>query len=276
MTSKPAHPLSDDELHPLVDDQGTPQALAALQTRLAHDPLGQARLLQWQRQRDALRGLHAQVLAEPVPAALLQAGQRTSGARHTGQQGWRYGALAASVLLSFAAGWLGNANWAQSAARLASRPLLGQAQLDQNFVRQASLAHGVYVPEVLHPVEVSALQQAHLVQWLSKRLGKPLKVPDLTAQGFTLMGGRLLPGDTSVRAQFMFQNTAGRRITLYLGAVSHASPPGLSDKETRFSYASQNGIPSFYWVDQGFGYALAGQLPREVLMQLADSVYHQL
>ena len=32
-------------------------------------------------------------------------------------------------------------------------------------------AHRVYVSEVRHPVEVGADEEAHLVQWLSKRLG---------------------------------------------------------------------------------------------------------
>jgi anti-sigma factor RsiW len=35
-------------------------------------------------------------------------------------------------------------------------------------------------------------------------------------------------------------------------------------------------VPSFYWVDQGFGYALTGKLPREVLLSLAGAVYRQL
>ena len=48
-------------------------------------------------------------------------------------------------------------------------------------LRSAALvAYAVYAPEVRHPVEVAATQQEHLVQWLSKRLGRPLKVPDLT------------------------------------------------------------------------------------------------
>ena len=48
------------------------------------------------------------------------------------------------------------------------------------------------------------------MQWLSRRLGKPLKVPVLAAQGYELMGGRLLPGDNGARAQFMFQNPWAR------------------------------------------------------------------
>lgn len=261
MNHTPNRSLTDDELHALVDGQGAPDDLAAMRTRLAADPDAQGRFAQWQHQRDTLHRLHAQVLSEAVPTALLQAVQAGNTVRATGNHWWRYGGMAAGVVMAFGAGWLASANW--------------QAMNGRDFVHQAVLAHAVYTPEVRHPVEVSAQEQKHLVQWLSKRLDKPLKVPDLTAQGFDLVGGRLLPGEAGARAQFMFQDAAGQRVTLYLGAVDK-STAGMASQETGFRFEPQAGIPSFYWVDQGFGYALAGQLPRAALMQLAQVVYRQL
>jgi anti-sigma factor RsiW len=35
-------------------------------------------------------------------------------------------------------------------------------------------------------------------------------------------------------------------------------------------------VPGFYWVDQGFGYAIAGKLSRPALQELATAVYRQL
>ena len=61
------------------------------------------------------------------------------------------------------------------------------------WARRAAIAHVVYSPEVRHPVEVAANEEAHLVRWLSKRLGIQLKVPHLGALGYSLVGGRLLP-----------------------------------------------------------------------------------
>jgi anti-sigma factor RsiW len=135
------------------------------------------------------------------------------------------------------------------------------------------VAHAVFQPEVRHPVEVTAAQQEHLVQWLSKRLGRPLKVPVLTAQGYELVGGRLLPGDEGARAQFMYQNAAGQRITLYLGALKSSSADANT---TEFKFLESGSVPGFYWVDHGFGYAIAGQLPRAALHDLASAVYAQL
>jgi anti-sigma factor RsiW len=269
-------PLTDDERHVLADGQGTPEVLASLQLRLAADPESQACVAQWQRQRDALQKLHAEVLDEAVPPELAKAAKNAVTAHETTDQGWRMGRIAAGVVLAFAAGWLANAGWQGTKALETAAPKMARLQLEHDFVRQASWAHRVYVPEVRHPVEVTALEQAHLVQWLSKRVGKPLKVPDLTAQGFELVGGRLLPGEAGARAQFMFQNPAGSRVTLYLGSLEAPAAPGLASKETGFRYEPQAGVPSFYWVDQGFGYALAGQLPRDSLMELARAVYQQL
>ena len=130
------------------------------------------------------------------------------------------------------------------------------------------------MPEVRHPVEVEASQQQHLVQWLSKRLNRQLKVPNLSATGYELVGGRLLPGENGARAQFMYQNAAGERVTLYVGAVDGSNAKSMD--ETAFRFTNEAGIASFYWVDQGFGYALSGKLPRQGLLVLAESVYKQL
>jgi len=274
MNPLPGSTLTDDEFHTLVDAQGSAESLEALRIRLADDFQANQRLLQWQRQREALRSLHVQVLQEPIPTTLSQAVRLAKSPPTPGNPWWRYGGLAAGVVMAFGAGWFVSAQW-QGNLLQNNSPKMAAVQLERDFVRQAGLAHRVYVPEVRHPVEVSATEQAHLVQWLSKRLGKPLKLPDLTAQGFDLVGGRLLPGEAGARAQFMFQNTAGNRVTLYLGAVNTPAE-GLSNQETGFRFESQAGIPSFYWIDQGFGYALAGQLSRETLMKLADLVYRQL
>lgn len=61
--------------------------------------------------------------------------------------------------------------------------------------RRAALAHAVYAPEVRHPVEVAAVEKAHLAAWLSKRLEAEVRAPDLGGAGFALLGGRLLPGE---------------------------------------------------------------------------------
>ena len=225
-------------------------------------------LSDWDAQRAALRQLHREVLDEPIPPALLAAASQAD--RRFARQA-RWGGLAAAVLVAFGAGWLSNVQWssADGARQLARAPVA------REFVHAASVAHAVYAPEKRHPVEVAAAEEQHLVQWLSRRLDKPLKTPDLSAEGYTLVGGRLLPGDTGARAQFMFEDRAGQRVTLYLGELKMPAESTQAG-ESAFRFSSDGPVPSFYWVDRGFGYDLAGKLPRDALLRLATLVYRQL
>ncbi|MFZ2858167.1 anti-sigma factor family protein [Acidovorax sp.] len=264
---------SDPAWHALVDGRLPPADARALQQQLAADAPAQDTVAQWQAQRRQLRALHQDMLDTPVPDALLQTLARATARRaERHRQWWRWGGMAASVLVAFALGWAGRGQW--PAAAPTGRRALNAGTPQQRFAVQAAMAHAVYQPEQRHPVEVPAAQQEHLVQWLSKRLGRPLTVPVLTAQGYDLVGGRLLPGDTGARAQFMYQNGAGERVTLYLGALAPATQPRHS--ETAFRFTQEGTVSGFYWTDQGFGYALSGQIPRPALQALATAVHQQL
>ena len=277
----PSHPDEDAVWHALADGRLPPAAAAALREQLEGDANAQDMVAHWQQQRAQLRALHQDLLHAPVPDALHATALRAAGRKEQQAQWWRWGGMAASVLMAFVLGWAGRGQWASQApakdgALLATAPA-------QRFAQQAAMAHAVYQPEVRHPVEVTAAQQEHLVQWLSKRVGRPLKVPVLGAQGYELVGGRLLPGDTGARAQFMYQSGVGQRITLYLGALTApasattpAAPPQPAPATTAFAFSHEGPVPGFYWTDAGFGYALSGQLPRAELLALATAIYPQL
>ena len=258
----PRPPLPDESaLHALADGRLPPEHAERLRASL--DDPARAEADAWASQRTLLQTLHGDWLERPLPEALRQATERLQD-RHADHRRWAaWGGVAAGWLLAFGLGWGLHGSWTGGAtlAEAASPPQL--------FARQAAVAHAVYQPEQRHPVEVTAAQQDHLVQWLSKRLARPLTVPHLQDQGFELVGGRLLPGGDGARAQFMYQNTAGQRITLYLGALDAAQAEA-------FHFYSDGPVSSFYWVDQGFGYALSGELPRPALQALATAVYQQL
>ena len=73
------------------------------------------------------------------------------------------------------------------------------------------------------------------------------------------MGGRLLPDLGLPAAQFMYEDAAGRRLTLYIRKET-----GLNN--TSFQFAERDGLGAFYWIDRPLAYALAGRLSREELM----------
>jgi len=261
MPERTPHPPDEYDLHALADGRLTPSHKQAVQARLSAEDAERVAL--WEAQRKRLRALHATMNEEALPEPLRSTAGRLQALHDRQVQVWRLGGMAASLLLAFGLGWTVHGQWPQPAA--------GVPATAQRFAQQAAVAHAVYQPEQRHPVEVAAAQQEHLVQWLSKRLGRPLTLPVLTAQGFELVGGRLLPGENGARAQFMYQNAAGQRITLYLGALD-----GADKGETAFRLYADGPVPAFYWLDQGFGYALSGPLARNALLALATAVHQQL
>ncbi|MEY8689944.1 MAG: hypothetical protein AB9M53_08715 [Leptothrix sp. (in: b-proteobacteria)] len=99
-----------------------------------------------------------------------------------------------------------------------------------------------------HPVEADAAEQAHLIQWLRRRLSPPLKAPSLTVPGCALLGGHLLPGEGTPRAQFKHENASGARLTLYVAVFE----PGQAPAPTSFRLARHGSEQSFYWIEDRF------------------------
>ncbi|TMS58364.1 anti-sigma factor [Imbroritus primus] len=250
-------PPLDSELHALIDRRLSPQQAAETEQRLAHHPEEAARVRDWRRQKEALHAAFDGWLETPVPAHLQRAARRTPQ--------WRYGMAAAlaGLVLGGVVGYSVRGLWPVSS------PLLAERNYATKLRTQATLAHVTYSPEVRHPVEVAASQEAHLVQWLSKRLGHAVAIPHLQAQGFELVGGRLLPAGPAPAAQFMYQDARQQRLTLYVR-------PSEGNRETAFRFAREGAVSVFYWVDGPFGYALSGSMPREELLAAAEAAYHQL
>lgn len=134
----------------------------------------------------------------------------------------------------------------------------------------AARAHYVYTREKRHAVEVPASDHEHLVTWLSRRLEVPLKVPVLTGEGYSLVGGRLLPGTNAHVAQFMYEDTSQRRLTLYVVGKKHTEPV------TAFRFIQEGLVNVFYWVDPDCAYAISGEIDRTELSRIANVVYKQL
>jgi anti-sigma factor RsiW len=243
-------PMTEAELHAYVDGQLDDVRRTAIEAYLATDPAAAERARAYARQNEQLHALFDGTLDEPVPKTL-----RLPPVRRTPNP-LRYAALLAAMVVGGVIGWA-----LHNEAPLTITPDLPQ---------QAALAHSVYAPEVQHPVEVSAREEAHLVSWLSKRLGAPVHAPQLSDAGYELVGGRLLPGTAGPAAQFMYQDVRGNRLTLYVRTTTDGN------RETAFRYAKEDKVGVFYWVDGPFGYALSGEIERLQLLRVAESIYREL
>ena len=240
--------LSDDELHKFVDGELTGPKSWAVAECLAMDDALRKKVNDYREINRKLRESFDHKRLTPIPTRLLLAVSNGKKAPM-----W---SIAASLLWLSVGGLLG---------------YMLQGQFNENqFVRplpvEAAFAHTVYVPEVRHPVEVEASEQKHLNAWLSKRLDQPVAAPDLGEEGYTLIGGRLLPDGHRAAAQFMFEDSSGERMTLYIRQA-------VNIQETAFLHAENNGLGIVYWVDNGLAYALTAVEDKAQLIETATAVY---
>lgn len=251
--------ISEAEIQAFVDGQLGEDDRQRIASYLEQHPDEQQRIEAYRQQNDLLNQLYVDAPAQDTDKFRSYLRYRSRQPMFPAVR------IAASILLlcvGVAAGWLLHGDemtMTNVAHREASR-----------LARDAAYAHAVYQPEVLHPVEVDSKQQDHLVKWLSKRLGKPLKTPDLSAQGFSLLGGRLLPSEYGPAAQFMYENKSGQRMTLYVVVEPE------KNRDSAFRYFSANKINVFYWTDADMGFALSGEFSQSLLSKAANAVYRQL
>ena len=250
--------VTELDLQAYADGKLPEERRAAVAAWLCAHPEDAERIESYRRLAEELRSTYDPVLKEPVPERLQRA-LRPGRAR-------RLAMVAAWVTLGIALGAI--AGWHLRAMQPSAPIATDGASL---MARRAAVAHATYSPEVRHPVEVGADQEAHLVTWLSKRLGTQLRPPKLEGVGYSLVGGRLLPGENGPVAHFMYQCNRGTRVTLYV-----RSDMG-SNRSTAFRYAREGSVGVFYWVDGKSGYALSSaDISKDDLLNVANAAYQQL
>ncbi|MGY5805205.1 anti-sigma factor family protein [Rhizobium hainanense] len=257
--------VTEADLHAFADGLLPPEKQVELQAWLAENPDEAASVAAWQAQNNDIRAMFSSyAVSKDHDADLISKSRRTPSTETIQpRRSHRLMMLAASLALFIAgaaAGHFGPDLLAPRELQLTSIEALPQ---------QAHSAFIVYASDVRHPVEVGADQEAHLATWLGKRMNVAgLKVPSLQKLGFQLVGGRLLPVNGTPGALFMYENASGQRLTVLVGRNS-------GNTTTSFRFASDNAVETFYWIDGDLGYAVTGEISRDMLRQVADECYKQ-
>lgn len=246
-------PVTEDELHAYVDGELPADRREAVEAWLASHADDAALVAAWRTQAEMIRAQYGSAVNEEVPARLKLERLMRNGKR------WKNIAAAAAIgafMIGGIAGWM--AHGASAAAPPAS----------DMFTEQAMNAHRLYINEVRHPIEVRA-NEDHLLPWLSRRVGAPLRAPDLSSFGLSLLGGRLLPCQSGAAAAlFMYENGSGERFTLYVSKMKEG-PSSLR-------YNEINNFASVRWVEGEIGYSLNGPADKMRLKSIARAAYEQL
>ncbi|HTJ57432.1 MAG TPA: anti-sigma factor [Devosiaceae bacterium] len=253
--------VTEEMLHAFADGQLDNAHRGAVEAFLAANPDKAAEVALWQRQNAALSTLFGPIAVEPVPARLSP---REIAARQAARRpAWARMAAAAVLLISIGAG----TGWYLRTATTS------QEEISDRLIDGAIAAHALYVRESRHAVEVGAADKGHLVTWLSNRLGRAIEAPDLSAQGFTLVGGRLLPplADTGKGpgAQLMYQNQTSDRLTVYITASS-------KDFGKASETYDEQGLEAYYWANDQITCTVVGDLPQTQMQTVAKGVFQQL
>jgi anti-sigma factor RsiW len=246
-------PVTEDELHAYVDGELPADRQDAVAMWLATHEDAAAQVAAWRAQGEAIRARYGATSDEPVPDRFkLERIMRKD-------RPWRSIAAAAACaafLLGGATGWF--AHGATSA----------RTNGFEQLTADALEAHRLYTIEVRHPVEVTGDERPHMTQWLTKRLGYEQRIPDLSAIGLKLVGGRLLPGPDGAAAFYMYESASGERFTIY---CSKSKVP-----ETALRYKDSDRTAAFFWVDDNRAYVVSGPADRDRMETVTKAIYDQV
>ena len=276
--------ITEPDLHAYVDGQLSPDASAMMAEWLDCHPREAAMVHEWQAQAEAIRYLYgAEISAEEEDEAISDEMRVRKAAlsqkMHAESLSPRrafasLAPIAASLAIFFLGGISGGLLVYREQARSVSQegPRIETiAQAEQDLIENAKVNHLIYTAEHRHKVEVGADEKEHLGKWLGNRLNSKshmLPIPDLTSEGFDLVGGRLVPYRGKPSALLVYGAEDGKQLTILIGRM--ASGQGEEDKGRQFAKEGDLGILA--WQQGGLGYAVSAPLDQNHLQDLADRI----
>jgi anti-sigma factor RsiW len=252
--SDPGRPVQEDDLHAYVDDRLDPARRAEVDRHLRTNPALQRRVDGWRQQAEALRSALDFKLHEPVPSS-LHLGRLLEQRIARRQWGlfngpWR---TAAAMLLMVGLGAAGG--WTvRGMQRMGEVTRLGM---------EAAAAHTVFAADPAHPIEIGWENRSELLAWIDRKLHRTVKVPDLSAQGYRLIGGRPLSTMIGPAAMLVYDDNHGGRITVFLQPMRSDVAPMQPVRA-----GAANG---YAWIDAHMGYGVISDGDAS-LQGLADRV----
>jgi anti-sigma factor RsiW len=202
---------------------------------IQHPESAQA-IREWQRDAQALRGAMSTL---PASGSFLD----TAIARVNRRRRLRRSAAFAALLLLAinVGGWAG---WQM-------RGLDSTAKSEP--MADAMLAYRLFAVNRQAPFDLTQTHAGELQAWLDQHFPRATRLPDLTASGFHVVGGRLLANTSGPAALVVYRDAEGDVVSFYVrlpGPDSGLLQPG----ERR-----DGRLAATYWSAHGYNYALVGR-----------------
>ena len=265
-------PLSEAELHGLVDSRLDKIRLAELRRRLKSHPAEQNRVDRWREQNDLIRATFAEVEGEILPVSLdltppprlhcVVSDSRSVPLRQLDAPSVRGRAglakrtrLSLLVLTVLAIAAILAVLWVALDPRRASQPILAASS--------AVPADAVLAARTLDALNDAATGSSLRLpssglQFLATRL-----IPDLGDQGFGFIGATTRP-DAPQTVIFLYQNGAAERVVLGLARAASS--------EVTASAVKDLGEHAVTWRRPGRRFVLAGTMPVERLRAIGNAI----
>jgi anti-sigma factor RsiW len=282
--------VSPGDKHGYVDDCLTRADRAVVEDRMLEDPELRKQIEGWLAQNEAIRTAFADHSAWADATGGLGAASRSRFAdpprldaqgvaigedggaprRADGQAArrdeiaparaarpWRMRLLASLVGLAAAL-----ALWAGAATLLADRSA-------EAFAAAATASFRTFAESRARPVELATADRAALGRWFAPQLGDAAPVPDLSAAGLTLVGGRIVPGAFAPAAFALYEDNRRNRIALQTEPAD-ARPAGP------IAIGQAGGLADASWTRAGRSFALVARAPAARLDELARRIREAL
>jgi anti-sigma factor RsiW len=124
-------------------------------------------------------------------------------------------------------------------------------------------------------LEVETRDPAEVERWFASRLDFPVRVAGRAAGGYELEGVRLWHTLSRLAALVRYEGPEGRDVTLFLVSGENLAPRGGEVVERgphRYHVGGAFTYRVVAWKEDDVAYALVGQVDREELLRLAESL----
>lgn len=244
--------VTEAELQAFVDGELPKERLREVLVHLGSYPDEIPRIAWYILQKDELRRRldAAWTGAHPKTAELEH--QLAQQLRHSQLRPWLQRGAAVALLLTI--GW-----WSHT---------LSEEYLGDHLppvVLEAAQAHQVFADDRQRPVELAAAAAEDMAGWFSSQLGKPVRIPSLDVVGLRLVGGRLLSAEDGPVAQLIYEDKAGRRLTLCLSSEPNEVGPEVQIAEIE-------GLTAGFWQVDDLTYALVAETTEAQLSAIASEL----
>lgn len=141
-----------------------------------------------------------------------------------------------------------------------------QTAAPRNWLDDIADYHRVYARQSLHLVEVPATESQHITQWLTTAIGVDFTIPDLSDNGLTFEGARLLVAGGQPTGQLIYRDIDG-----HVFAVCFQRGDAV-EARTEPATVIRNDLGLVSWQDRNAAFAFIGPSSEPELDALAATV----